>query len=274
MKNLILFFRRIFMSLYQLKIHLAIIFLGISACTYDQLEEPNLCDSSLTLVVNQVKSADCGLATGSISISATGGEGALSFQINNQALQSTGDFKNLPSGTYEVRVVDENQCFDIQTVDVTNANGINIELSSQTAGCGGSQGSIAVQASGGLEPYEFSINGGNFQTGNSFAGLETGSYTIEGMDANGCQITKTIDITSGISLQNDIRPIIDQNCAVPTCHGGSQSPDFRQVNNIINSASRIKTRTGNRSMPRGGRTLSQQQIDMIACWVDDGALDN
>ena len=272
MKNLISFFKGDIIPFCKTK-YLTITLLGLSACTYDQLEEPTICDSNLALVVNQIGNADCGLATGSISVSATGGNGELSFQLNNQTTQATGEFTELASGTYTVSVIDENGCTDIQAIEVQNLDGINIELAAQNSGCGSAQGSILVQATGGIEPYEFSINGNNFQSEDSFTGLAAGSYTIEGLDANGCKISKTIDVTTGVSLRNDIKPIIDQNCALSTCHGGARSPDLRSLNSIINSASRIKARTGNRSMPLG-RTLSQTQIDLIACWVDDGALDN
>jgi CSLREA domain-containing protein len=52
---------------------------------------------------------------------------------------------------------------------------------------GGANGSLTVQASGGIAPLQYSINHGqSFQTSNVFAGLAAGSYTIVVKDANGC----------------------------------------------------------------------------------------
>ena len=43
--------------------------------------------------------------------------------------------------------------------------------------------------------------------------------------------------------------------------------------NVQGNAGQIKTLTGNRTMPAEG-SLTQAEIDMIACWVDDGAVAN
>ena len=76
-----------------------------------------------------------------------------------------------------------------------------------------------------------------------------------------------------VSFETDIAPIIENNCAISGCHGGNISPDLRNFSTIQARANRIKIRTQNRTMPRG-RSLTQMEIDQIACWVDGGALDN
>ncbi|MDX2304990.1 MAG: c-type cytochrome [Microscillaceae bacterium] len=261
-------------SLTHLSLFLLIFILGLESCTYEKLLGPSDCDPNLSLSIDQVTDTDCGVNEGSISVSATGGAGILRFQLDELDPQDVGTFNNLAAGNYTIKVLDENNCTATQTVEVKNLNGINIDLQAQASACGTSQGSIQVQASGGQTPYEFRINGGAFQTGAVFANLPVGMYTVQGVDANGCEISKDIQITTGTSLLNDIKPIIDQNCALAACHGGAQSPDLRSLENVRSSAARIKVRTGNRTMPRGGLTLSQAQIDLIACWVDDGAPNN
>ena len=48
-------------------------------------------------------------------------------------------------------------------------------------------GSIAITASGGIEPYEYSTdNGTTWQSGNSFTSLLAGSYLVWVKDDNGC----------------------------------------------------------------------------------------
>ena len=50
---------------------------------------------------------------------------------------------------------------------------------------GGSEGSIEVFVSGGVAPYQYSINAGsNYQSSNKFSGLTAGTYTIKVRDAN------------------------------------------------------------------------------------------
>jgi CSLREA domain-containing protein len=52
---------------------------------------------------------------------------------------------------------------------------------------GGANGSLTVQASGGIAPLQYSINNGQtFQTSNVFAGLAAGSYTVVVKDVNDC----------------------------------------------------------------------------------------
>lgn len=66
-----------------------------------------------------------------------------------------------------------------------------------TSSCdNGATGSIVVNAVGGILPYSYSINGGQFQSSNTFSGLTQGTKTITIKDA-GCQtITKTITVGS------------------------------------------------------------------------------
>lgn len=79
-----------------------------------------------------------------------------------------------------------------------------------------------------------------------------------------------------VSFQNDIKPIIEVNCLInnPTCHGMNTSiPNWSVFSEVQSHAQIIKTKTQDRSMPQIG-SLSQTQIDLIACWVDNGAKDN
>jgi uncharacterized membrane protein len=94
------------------------------------------------------------------------------------------------------------------------------------------------------------------------------------MDAAGCRVTKSIHVASKTSFSNDISPIISTNCAISGCHKGTSGlPDFSTLKNIQASASAIKTQTVSRSMPIG-KTLTDDEISVIACWVNDGAPNN
>lgn len=83
--------------------------------------------------------------------------------------------------------------------------------------------------------------------------------------------------TEVVSFQQDIQPIINTNCAIPGCHvSGSQFPDFSEKENIMDNAGEIRTRTRNRVMPppSSGKSLTDEQIQLISCWVNSGAQDN
>ena len=77
-----------------------------------------------------------------------------------------------------------------------NESFINVSSSEAlTSTCNNvAQGSIVITTVGGIPPYSYSINGGSFQSSNTFTGLTPGNKTIIIKDA-GCQtITKTVTI--------------------------------------------------------------------------------
>ena len=48
------------------------------------------------------------------------------------------------------------------------------------------EGSIMVAASGGIEPYSYSIDGETFSTNPVFSGLSGGDFVLIAMDSQGC----------------------------------------------------------------------------------------
>src|SRR5688572_13801685 len=76
-----------------------------------------------------------------------------------------------------------------------------------------------------------------------------------------------------VSWQNDIRPIMQASCVIPDCHDGISLRSWNSYNEAKRSASAIKRRTQDRSMPVDS-SLPQEQIDKIACWVDAGSPNN
>lgn len=73
------------------------------------------------------------------------------------------------------------------------------------------------------------------------------------------------------SFINQIKPIIDSNCL--GCHNGSQFPDLRTYNSISNNSEIIKEQVINRTMPIGG-ALTNEEIELISCWIDNGTQNN
>jgi hypothetical protein len=67
---------------------------------------------------------------------------------------------------------------------------------------------------------------------------------------------------------------MDASCALTGCHNGVSRPDLRIYANAKKYSYQIKEFTQDRSMPFDGPPLQQSEIDLITCWVDDGALEN
>ncbi|MEP0987559.1 SprB repeat-containing protein [Ekhidna sp.] len=246
----------------------------ILSCISEQIgPEVDCVTSPVEITIDQLVDANCGASDGSFLVIADGGIGPYTFSSDFKT-NSDGSFTQLASGNYAISVTDSVGCASEIDVTIKNKGGVNLdEIVTTDSGCGTSQGSIDVTASGGVEPYSYSLDGGSAQASNTFAGLSHGSYDVVVEDATGCETTQSVNILSGISYQNSIKSIIENNCAISGCHNGSVSPDLRSFSSIQSNSDRIKARTANGSMPRG-RTLTQTQIDQIACWVDDGAPNN
>lgn len=76
-----------------------------------------------------------------------------------------------------------------------------------------------------------------------------------------------------ITWQNDILPLMKSSCATSGCHDGITRLDWSNYDLVKKYSATIKSRTKSRNMPVDG-SLTQKEIDMIACWVDNGALNN
>ena len=85
-----------------------------------------------------------------------------------------------------------------------------------------------------------------------------------------------------VSFNDDIKPIITSNCAIGsgTCHNGGNGPDldWRVFQNFQNHSSEVKRRVTLPSndpdhMPRVGQ-LTFDQIQLLVCWVEQGANNN
>lgn len=221
--------------------------------------------------------ASCSIADGSIKVSGSAGKEPYQFSLNDSPFQTSGQFDALSAGIYTVNVKDANGC--TSSVDNVQVKALDFSFTATISpdnSCLSGDGQIVVDVSDGNPPYTFKLGNGSFSDDNSFSGLASGNHTIVVKDNSGCDITLNLTVPrgfSGTSWAAQIKPIMENSCSQSGCHNGSSRPDLRKIENAKFYAKSIKSKTQDRSMPREG-TLTQQQIDLIACWVDDGALDN
>jgi hypothetical protein len=246
------------------------------ACSSEPSEEMIDCNqSNLSIAVVNTTNPGCNQTNGSITVSATGGTGSYMYSIDGVNFTNTANFGNLPAGSYTLSVRDNNQCIASVGAALSSASNVSINTAVENAGCGTTDGSISVTATGGAIPYMYRINEEAFQSGSTFTNLANGSFTVTVRDDNGCEAVENVVVTSGLSLASDIKPIIEANCATSGCHVGAGLPDFRNSATIVANASNIRLNTQNKTMPPpGSGTLTDEQIQKIACWVNDGALNN
>ncbi len=79
--------------------------------------------------------------------------------------------------------------------------------------CKSIDGSITVLATGGLEPYNFSLGNGVYQTNPVFEKLAPGSYLITAKDKNGCKVSVAVDLAAANStLSATASTTLDDQC--------------------------------------------------------------
>jgi hypothetical protein len=131
------------------------------------------------------------LADGSISVAASGGTGALSFEwsIGGSSMVA----ENLAAGNYSLIVTDEFECS--LTLDYSLSQPELLDFTSEVSqiSCfGETDGSISVDVFGGTAPYSYEWNGDIGLP--VLIELASGSYALNIQDARGCSASLDVDI--------------------------------------------------------------------------------
>ena len=158
-------------------------------------------DTTITLtepeaiVVDNVSSTDArcaGINDGIISITSSGGTGAHSYTLNPGAINnSTGLFENLAPDNYTISITDSKGCGPVSSgsIDIEEPLPLVLEsLNSTEIVCSGdNNASISLSVSGGIAPYEFSIDDEmSYGVSSDFTELTPGTYHISAQDAQNC----------------------------------------------------------------------------------------
>ena len=257
---------------------LVIVTIIFAACSSD--DDPVDCATSGPLIsLDGVENAtSCSSNDGMIRVSVSGGVEPYSFFVNDQAVGSSAEINNLQAGSYSVLVTDANHCSSsVDNITILSQDfSFTTTLQANTS-CISGNGSVLIDVVSSSPPISFRLGNGNFTSDNFVSELETGNHIITVQDNSNCTVTLSVTIpqgTTGTSWSNDIKPIMEKNCAISGCHNGvSRANNFREYASAKSFAKTIKAKTQDRSMPFDG-SITQNQIDLIACWVNDGALDN
>ena len=131
-----------------------------------------------------------GAATGSATVSATGGQTPYSYLWSNGA--TTQSVSNLAVGTYSVTVSDASSSSVSASTTVNSPAALSTTFTQLNVSCAGlMNGSVNISASGGTSPYGISP---------STTGLSAGNYTFVVTDANGCSTSINTTITQPATL--------------------------------------------------------------------------
>ena len=175
-----------------------------------------------------VSNVSCvGGADGEVIFSVAGFSGSYQYTVNGSApvggqTNPTISLAGLLAGDYTVVVTDEStNCTASETITVSEpASVLALALTATPLTCA-SDGSITATASGGWGSYSYVLTQPDASTvgpqgSGIFAGLtQSGTYTVEVTDANGCAITDIIILTAPENPVVTLGPISDL-CYDPT----------------------------------------------------------
>lgn len=155
----------------------------------------------LTMSAQQTNVTCNGQDDGTITVFSGGGtSGGGTLFINGQATTAS-SFTGLAAGTYDLRLLDANMCEATLTVTISEPDALTGTVTATSVTCNGdADGEIALTATGGTAPYEYSLDGATFQSAASFTSLASGDYTFTIRDANGCTATADATITQPDAL--------------------------------------------------------------------------
>ena len=154
------------------------------------VSDDNGCIDSSTITISQPDT----LIASSIStqILCFGGSSEITVSALGGTMPYTGTGTySVNAGTYDYTVMDNNNCISTTSILITEPALLVTNVSSTNAGCGLSDGSATVSASGGTGSYTYlwSPSGG---TNVTETGLSAGNYSVVTEDSNGCSVTDNV----------------------------------------------------------------------------------
>lgn len=156
---------------------------------------------------------------GSIEVVASGGNTPYTYSLNNGSIQYNNTFENLAATTYSIQVIDVNGCTVSVADSILDGSPFELFIDNQSdILCVGQSGEVELSVSGGIAPYEYSVDGTNFQTDNIFSNLPEGAVTFYAQDASGCEAT----VSTTILATQEIEISLFRKSDV-TCFGGSNA---------------------------------------------------
>lgn len=167
-------------------------------------------------------------------------------------------FTGLLSGPHTIQVFDAAGCETvIYPVNIPAGPDLITTAAKTDILCNGaSTGSITVnQPATGIAPFEYSLDGVNWQTGRTFSGLAANTYTVQFRSANGCSGSLVVVLNEPPALTSSVvtSPVIcngQANGSITAVPGGGVPPYQFSINGGSSWQS-----TGTYNVPAGNYTL-------------------
>ncbi|MCE7996796.1 MAG: hypothetical protein HEP71_32850 [Roseivirga sp.] len=205
-----------------------------------EITEPDQLETQIASV-SQVLCA--GSNTGSLTLTASGGTGDITYSLDGTNFQAQSSFTGLTAGDYTVTVKDAVSCEVTINTTVTEPTALNLAFEQVNVTCSGADnGQIAGAASGGVGPYSYSLDGTNFQT-TIFDNLAPGDYTLTVRDDNSCTAATNVTITEPLVFVVNAQKTdvtcrgADDGTITLFASGGTTGGGTIYINNVQSSSS-------------------------------------
>ncbi|MBN4049729.1 SprB repeat-containing protein, partial [Bacteroidales bacterium AH-315-N07] len=186
-------------------------------CPYDfnfSIYEPDVISADMDSVAITCNGDNNGQAS---AVNVTGGVGTYQYSIDGGAFGASNAFNNLTPGAHTITIRDANNCPYDFSLSIYEPDVITADMDSVAITCNGDNNgqASAVNVTGGVGSYEYSIDGGTFGAGNSLSNLTPGAHTITIRDANNCPYNFNLSIYQPSVITADI------DSTAITCNGAN-----------------------------------------------------
>ncbi|WP_417588737.1 gliding motility-associated C-terminal domain-containing protein [Owenweeksia hongkongensis] len=169
--------------------------------------------SALSIQLDSVEVAFCGLPNGAASITVTGGTAPYAVVWSNSMMGPS--IAGVASGNYTAVVTDALGCQDSLQVFVPSTSNVALRVDSVfQPSCGVPNGYVEVSVGGGVAPYSYTWSNGGSSTSSS--GLSSGTYTIIVKDSKDCEDSVSVNLMAATAPSISFQTTKD-----PTCNGNN-----------------------------------------------------
>lgn len=147
---------------------------------------------------NQIAPSCIGKTDGSISISATGGNGSFSYLWNTGATSSS--IANIGAGTYSVAVTDALGCSKQSQIILAEPPPLSLDLGPDKKICVG--GSVTLSSPVSATSYSWTSTNGFTSNSKQVTLTQAGDYKLRVTNANGCIAEDNFALTTATDLLN------------------------------------------------------------------------
>lgn len=151
-----------------------------------------------------------GSSDGSLSVAVNQGQGPYQIRLQGGNWQTGNSINDLGAGSYQIEIQDQAGCISNTSFTLLEPSPLQVQSQLTDPSCANTcDGSILLSASGGITPYQYRM--GSVFSDSLESNFCAGNYTIEVIDAMGCQWSDAVLLNQADSISVEI------HSSDPTC---------------------------------------------------------